>query len=39
MECPAFYLFNTIGTSTNGATNWRQYPRMGAQQNQLRFHL
>ena len=39
MEYPTFYLFDTARTGTNGAINWCQYPRMGAQQNQLCLYL
>jgi hypothetical protein len=39
MEYPTFYLFTTPRTGANGAINWCQYPRMGAQQNQLRLYL
>ena len=39
MEYPALHLFHTPHTGTNGVINWRQYPRMGAQQNQLHLYL
>jgi hypothetical protein len=39
MEYPALYLFDTPRTGTNGSIDWRQYPGVGAQQNQLRLYL
>ena len=35
----AFYLLDSLHTGATGSTNWRQYLRMGAQQNQLRLYL